>query len=64
MLSNSTSFSVFARPEGNRCLVTSGYGITIARDSRGFVVAKFQSFLPGGNSSVKQTEIDSLSKTK
>ena len=42
-------FKLFARPEGSRCLVMSGRGVTIARDQRGLVVAKFQSGLPGGN---------------
>ena len=48
MLATPGAFKVCARPEGNRCLITSGYGVTIARDTRGFVVAKFASFLPGG----------------
>ena len=48
LLATPGAFKMFARPEGNRCLVTSGYGVTIARDTRGFVVAKFNSYLPGG----------------
>ena len=42
-------FKLFTRPEGERCLLLSGNGITIARDSRGFVLAKFASGLPGGH---------------
>ena len=42
-------FKLFTRPEGERCLLLSGNGVTIARDSRGFVLAKFASGLPGGH---------------
>lgn len=41
-------FKMFARPEGDRCLVLSGKGTTIARGQNGFVTAKFASGLPGG----------------
>ena len=37
----SSEWAVFARPEGDRCLLLSGGGLTVARDSRGFVVKKF-----------------------
>ena len=46
MLDN--NFLMFTRPEGDRCLVLSGQGTTIARCQRGFVSAKFESGLPGG----------------
>ena len=52
------AFKMFARPEGNRCLITSGYGVTIARDARGFVVSKFSSFLPGGAPSGTQPDLE------
>ena len=64
MLATPGAFKVYARPEGNRCLLTSGYGVTIARDARGFVVAKFASFLPGGHPAAAQEEDEELEKPK
>lgn len=37
------------RPEGRHCLVVASNGITVARDSHGFLLARFQSDLPGGS---------------
>lgn len=48
MLGDDSNFLMFARPEGERCLVMSGKGTTIARGPTGFVTAKFASGLPGG----------------
>lgn len=39
---------VMPRPEGQRCLVTSGKGSTIARLRNGIIFDHFQSDLPGG----------------
>ena len=47
------SFMVFARPEGDRCLVTSYQGKTVARNSQGYIQAIFQSCLPNGCSTIK-----------
>ena len=58
------AFKMFARPEGNRCLITSGYGVTIARDARGFVVSKFTSFLPGGAPSCEQDLEDKIDENE
>lgn len=46
---NDASFMVYARPEGERCLVSSSNGSTIARNSSGFVKCQFQSKLPNGS---------------
>lgn len=39
---------VMPRPEGQRCLVVSGKGITVARSRNGVLFDQFQSNLPGG----------------
>lgn len=46
---NDDSFMIFARPEGDRCLVTSCQGKTVARNSQGYIQAIFNSPLPNGS---------------
>ena len=44
----SSNWYVMPRPEGQRCLVTSSRGTTLARMRTGRVLGRFQSGLPGG----------------
>ena len=49
MLQESSSFMMFARPNGERCLVTSSNCRTLARNTQGFIKSQFQSLLPNGS---------------
>lgn len=46
--SSDDGWLVLPRPEGRHCLVIASNGVTVARDSNGVLLTRFQSDLPGG----------------
>eukprot|EP00347_Sterkiella_histriomuscorum_P013568 403364218 len=56
-----SNFLIYPRPVGQRCLVTSAKGNTIARNNQGFIKIQFQSPLPNGSRKQNNQELNQFS---
>ena len=61
-LLNKEDYWFYARPDGERCLISSGFCKTIARSSQGHTLKKFESLLPAGSlaSHLVETNYDQI----